>query len=204
MPRLRSYSPMAAGRPVPGPIKAGQALDVHVQQRAGLGPLVALERLPRRAAPPREAVTGKDLVDRRAGPVQQAGEATRAEVRALTCPADSLLLSWLEQPRRAARTRAAIRRPVSAGARFRGSVLPAMPPPMRRRDRDATRTRCRTERDTLPNKTNKGQPSGRSELRVSVNAHPGPPDCSSWRNRRDSGRARTNPSAVHNLCGQLI
>src|SRR3954452_2247607 len=68
-----------------------------------------------------------------------------------------------------------------------------MPPPMRRRDRHPASTRCRTERDTLPNKFDKGQPAGRSELGVSVNAHPGPPDLQSWRTAEASGRARTFP-----------
>src|SRR5829696_4690519 len=75
-----------------------------------------------------------------------------------------------------------------------------MPPPMRRRDRNGTHSSGGSQRASPINQSNKGQPPGRSELRVSVNAHPGPPDCSSWRNRRDSGRARTSSSTgVHNV-----
>jgi hypothetical protein len=76
-----------------------------------------------------------------------------------------------------------------------------MPPTVRGSHRNRTLISRRPERITLPNQSDKGQPPGRSELRVSVHAHPGPPDCSSWRNRRASGRARTSSRQPFTTCG---
>jgi hypothetical protein len=47
------------------------------------------------------------------------------------------------------------------------------------------------------------KPPRRSEARVSVHIHPGPPAAVSRRRHTTSGRARTSPQTFHNVCRQL-
>src|SRR5215212_5175498 len=186
---------------MPGLLKAFQAFGVHVQQRAGLRPLKAPKRLALPARPAREVVTVKDLPDRRAGPAEQAREATRPQIRASAGIANAALLELVKAPRRASRARAAISRPCPRSASRRVGRTPAMPPAMRRGERDSTLFSRGPKRAPSLNQLNQSQPSSRSDLRVSVNTHPGPPVLASWRTPRDSGRARTSPQPFTTSAG---
>src|SRR5215204_3081937 len=95
---------MASGavsvRPVTGLVEALQPIGVHVQQSAGLGPLVAArEPLTRRPAPLRAPVAMEDLPDRRAAIADQAGQPGRPVVGPLPGLEDSLLLIVGQPPR---------------------------------------------------------------------------------------------------------
>ena len=93
-------------RPVPGHVETLQALGVHVQQRARLGPLIAPKGpLPRRPAPSRDAVAGQHLPHRRAPKADQARQPGRSVVGPLARIQNALLDGVLELPRTRPRPR---------------------------------------------------------------------------------------------------
>jgi len=101
LPGLASLVLLAAltGRPVTGPIEAGKLERVDVQQRAGLGPFVALGGLRALGAPsPRDAVACENLVDRRAMAACEELQLQRAVVRLRPGDQDCLLRLDRQRP----------------------------------------------------------------------------------------------------------
>ena len=92
-----------AGRAVPGPPEARIAADVHVQQVAGAGPLVAIGLPARRARPAREAVAEEHLPDRLMRMPGRAGDQPRPPTRRLPDRADPRLSVRAEMTRLAPR-----------------------------------------------------------------------------------------------------
>ena len=175
------------------PAEARVAADVHVQQIARARPLVAVRgaaladaggaRCLGARAPSRPSnATGRSRRQPTADPNRSPGEPRRSaprvrrrgQPRLAMRPAGTVL-----QPRPATRVAAG-----EASASDATTYAPCRP---------KRRSRLPPLAATSPlDQQHQRPPPSRSELRVSVNAHPGPPDCSSWRNRRDSGRARTS------------
>ena len=109
--RVRVRLAAVAVRPVAGPVELGQLERVDVQQRAGLGPLIAARGLrPLAATLARHAVTLEHLPDRRAMPPGQELQLHRPPVGLLARGQDRLLGLDAQRPR----TRARPRRPACA------------------------------------------------------------------------------------------
>ena len=155
--------------PMPRLAEDRQLLGVHVQQRAGLSPLVAArDRRPRRAPPPRTAVTPEHLVDRRAAIADDPSKPRRSQIRPLARLHDPALDRLLKPPRTRARhrrasTQARPRDPVSVAG-----LLPAMPPPVRCGRRNRTRSRRGSQRAPTLDQTHQLQTAGHAELASTV------------------------------------
>ena len=140
------------------------------------------------------------LPNRRVRLAGSACDQSRPPARRLANSADPRLHVRARASRLPVRPARSILQPSASATLLNRRPKPAMPPPMRRGHRDRTLNSGGPKRAPSLDQFNKGQPPGRSELRVSVNAHPGPPVCSSWRNRRASGRARTTPQTAFTTC----
>src|SRR6185295_20150100 len=101
----------AAHGPVAGHGEARQALDVHVQQRARLAPLIALEALALAPRTARQLMARQHRPHRRSRMTNHPGQSTGAKVGSSARFADALLLGRRGAVRRAMRTRRAIKRP---------------------------------------------------------------------------------------------
>ena len=199
MPRCRSLRRAVAGDAVAGDAEAGELLDVHVQQRSRPRPFVAAEALPLPSRPAREPMSPEHLPDRRASPTHDPRQPAWAEVGLAAGPQDRLLLAGAQPPRLAQRPRGAI-----------DERRDDAPPSSQR-----CHQRCAVAGDTLKRaaarfsdipasiaSTSSRRPASPSLAlacnfitallwaRVLADAHSlkGGPD---------------DPSAVHNLCGQL-
>src|SRR5947209_2462176 len=134
----------------------------------------------------------------------QAGEPAWSEVRAPSCFADHQLLLRRRAPGRSPWPGTAIESPPSRPACELISSLPAPPPPVRGRRRDVQTGRGLPERRSRLDQRNKRRPARRSELRLMVLTHPGPPVSGVL---ADTRSLRTGPdvtSAVHKDPGLLI
>src|SRR4030095_17160328 len=125
-------------------------VGVDVQQRAGLAPLKALERLARAAATARDAVALEHPVDRPAVPADQRRQTHRPPVGASAGIEDDPLLGARQRPRTRPRDRTAWRTPHAAGAL---SLRRPTPPIARRDDRRRRTTQRESDRPRrLPRK----------------------------------------------------
>src|SRR3954454_13233561 len=176
--------------PVTGHVETRQALDVHVQQRARLAPLIALERLALGAPTTRKPATSEDRVHRRARMADQPGQPSRPEIGPPPRLAEALLLGRRGAPRRSMRPRAAIKRPPARRAVGRRRLPPAPPPPMRDRRRDVQTGRGLPERRAVTDELDQRHATCRSERRPMVLTHPGPPPPGVL---ADTKRLRTGP-----------
>jgi hypothetical protein len=156
---------------VAGLFDAGEPLHVHLQQRASSRPLVAMYRRPRRPRASGEAAASQHLRDRRAGPAHDPGQPRRPMSRRHTGDHDRFLLGRTQLQRRAMRPT----RPLSERSRTTPALQPAMPPTVRGRRRDSERGRGGSRRQTPIDGRYPRKPASRSQLRVSVQIHPGPP-----------------------------
>jgi hypothetical protein len=190
-----------AGDPVAGPLEAGVLACVHVQQVAGARPLVAAGRLPLDSRRPRKPRPSEHLPDGGMGEAGRAGDQPRPPAglaAAGTDPLGELGRQLLGRTAWPARTieQARQRRPC-----FLVSFLPAVPPAMRRRRRDAEAGRGLLQRHSLGDGGNERETASESELRVTVQRHPGSSfEYRSLARPTASKEGRIEPSAVHNLC----
>ena len=160
----------------PGAPKARVALDVHMQQIAGARPLVATER--RRWAPcgARQAVAARIAWTVECATPVCAGDQPRTPTRAHALRADARLELGIGAPRRAMRAAGAIQRP-SSRRRAPRRWPHARAPHQRCAVAGATERQaaaCLSVEPSLDQPDQLAAPS-RSELGVSVHAHPGPP-----------------------------
>jgi hypothetical protein len=127
-------------RPVAGPVELRQLEGIDVQQRAGLGPLIAPGRLPRLAAPlPAHAVALEHLPARRAVPAGQPRQAHRPPIGLLARAEDRLLVFVAERPRARLRDRSTRRTPRAAGPLDITGLKPPLPGRGHRRRRASHR-----------------------------------------------------------------
>jgi hypothetical protein len=164
-PCFRAHPPAGAlravtGDPVAGPPETRIARDVHMQQITGAGPLVPIRRLGHRSWPARQPVAAKDLPDRRVGEAGHPRDQPWPPTGLTSAGADRLLPLGRQKPRRASRPARAVKQRLHSAA----TVQPAMPPPMRRRRRDAEGGRGRLQRKTILNRPDQGKPPGHSSL----------------------------------------
>src|ERR671917_2823833 len=108
-------------------VKARRLVGVDVQQRPGLRPLKAFERLAAGAPTPRATVTTQHLPDRRAVKARQRRQSHRPPIRALTRIYDPLLLLCTERMRTRLRHRPARRQAAEVRATASVSLLPTQP-----------------------------------------------------------------------------
>src|SRR6266508_53824 len=134
--RLAPARGAVSGDRVTGPLEAGVAADVDVQQVAGARPLVAVGRLPWRARGPGDAGPLEHLPDRRVREACDARDQPRPPARLPPASADPLLQLGRELARAAARSARAIKQTRKARARLLARPAPAMPPAVRGRRRD--------------------------------------------------------------------
>ena len=165
------------GRPVPRPVELRQLERVDVQQRPGLGPLIAAAcSAAALAAPPaRDAMTRQHLVDRRAMPAGQELQLHRPVVGLLARGQDRPLSLSAQRPRTRPRPRGLrVRRHASDARSSSLAATPAMPPPMRRGRRNRTLSRRGPKRAPTLDQTNQLQTARQSELASTV-LHVRPP-----------------------------
>jgi hypothetical protein len=158
-----------------GPHEAGVAGDVHVQQVAGTGPLVAVGRLLGRSRRPRDPRPAQHLPHGRVREAGGAGDQPGSPPSAAAAGADRLLELRRQLARRAVRATRAIKEADQRLARLLARLQPAVPPTMRGRRRHAEGGRGRLQRHPLLDRLDHGQAAGQSELGVSVQVHPCPP-----------------------------
>ena len=156
-------------------LKTCVACGVHVQQVTRARPLIATHGISGRTRPAREPVAVKHLPDRRVWMTCLSSDQPRPPAGAPARLADPLLSRPIKEPRRAMRATAAIDRPRQRMSLLRRSDAISMPPAMGCRRRDAQRRRCLPERASLLDCLAQRQASCRSELRSTVDLHPGPP-----------------------------
>src|SRR3954463_7879957 len=161
--------------PVTGHVETRQALDVHVQQRARLAPLIALERLALGAPTTRNPATREARVHRRARMAAQPGQPSRPEIGPPPRLADALLLGRRRATRRSMRPRAAIKRPPARRTVGRQRLPPAPAPPRRGRRRGVQAAPGLPNPPAAPAELAQRQGPCRSERRPMVLTHPGPP-----------------------------
>ena len=199
--RLRAHpvarSPRAiAGDAVAGPQEARIARDVHVQQIAGTGPLVAVGRLLGYSRAPREPVAAEHLPDRRVREPGRSGDQAWTPAGLSTAVADPFLQLGGEKTRRSVWTAGAIQQRIRQAA----AIEPAMPPTMRRRRRDTESGRRLLQRETTLDRAHQRETASQSELGVSVQQHPSPPlSVESGKTHSLKGGPDRTPT-VHNLC----
>ncbi len=126
-------------------------------------------------------MTVKHLPDCRVRDHRLAGNETRSPTSALPCLADPLLAGRIKQPGRAMRSTRSVGCPRQRMSLLRRSDTVSMPPPMRGSRRDIQQRRGLPERHTALNCLAQRQASSRSELRSTVDLHPGPPSLMSSR-----------------------
>ena len=159
---------------VPGPREARRAGDVHVQEVARAGPLVAVGGLLQRPRRPRDPRPAQHLPDGRVGEAGRGRNEPRSPACRLAAGADALLELGSELARAAARPTRAIDKTGEAHARL-SRLAPAVPPAMRGRRRHAEGGRGRLEAHSSLDCLDEGEAAGQSELGITVESHPGPP-----------------------------
>src|SRR5215207_4160299 len=159
---------------VAGALEAGEAADVHVEQVPGAGPLVAVGGLPRRALGARDAGSLQHLPDRRVREARERGDEPRSPTRLPAAGADSLLQLGGELARARVRPARAIEQTDASGASLLARLLPAMPPAVSGRGRDAEGARGRLQARSSFDRLHERETAGQSELGVTVKRHPGP------------------------------
>ena len=176
------------------------AADVHVQQVAGAGPLVAPGRLPLRPRAPRESVPAKHLPDGRVREAGRGRDQAWAPAGAAAAGADPCLQRRSELARRATGSARAIAQAGAAAAVLLAGRRPAMPPAMRGRGRDAEGRRGGLDAHSPFDCQHERQAAGQSELGVTVKRHPGPSfGRESWQTHSLKGGPDVL-SGVHNVC----
>ena len=167
--------------PVAGAVELGQLERVDVQQRPGLGPLIAPRGLRALGAPlTTDTVTLEDLPDRRTVPTRQPRQAHRPPVGLRSGVEDRPLVLHAERPRARARPRGPRAQTLKARALLIAGVLPTMPPAVRGRRRDAQAGRGLPERRPLLDQPNQLTATLQSELAPTV-LHVRPPSVmQSW------------------------
>src|SRR6266508_1548897 len=188
---------------VTGGEEARIASDVHVQQVARAGPLVAAGRFAPSARAGSQAVAAQHLRDRRVRVREFERQQPRPPAGAAPSGADPPLLADREQPWHPARAARPVIEADACAPLLGARLAPAPRPATGRRRRDAEGGRGRPQRASLFDRTHERVATGQSELRVTVNLHPGPSSRSeSWQTHSLEGGPDV-PSAVHNLCGRV-
>src|SRR5205807_6006196 len=171
-----------------GSLKASEALRVHVQKIARAIPFVAADLPSGGLGDPGASVAAQHLVDGRVGVAGDARDQPRAPAGVLPDLADPLLLFGGEHARAAVRTARALRKAGERPALDGGGLEPAVPPAMGGRRRYVEGGRGRPQCHSVLDRQNECVASGKSEFRVTVPIHPGPPLVVSPRRPTASGR----------------
>ena len=193
-----------AGDRVPGASEARVALDVHVQQVTRARPLIATHLPARRTRRPRAAVATQNGVHGRVRHPRLPGEQPWPPPGALPRLTDPPLGLGIGAPRRPARPAGRIERPRPRSPLLGRGLALADRPPMRRGRRHGEGGGRRPLRPALlTDQPDQLATASRSELRISVNAHPGPP--LEWISRK-THTLRSGPDVplpAHNLPGHV-
>ncbi len=164
-----------AGYAVTGPQEARVAGNVHVQEIAGAGPLVAVGRLLGLSGRPRQPRSPQHLPDGRVAEASGAGDQPRSPAGFAAAGTDRLLEVRCELAWRAVWTTRAVEQAAQRAPSLVRCLCPAMPPAVRRRRRHAEGGRGRLQRQSILDRSHECKATGQSELGVSVQMHPRPP-----------------------------
>src|SRR5439155_19197410 len=126
--RMRRLAPARraiAGDGVARPLEAGVAADIHVQQIAGAGPLVAVGGLPRWPWRAGDARPLEHLPDRRVSKAGESSDQPRTPARLAAAGADPLLQLGVKLARAVAGSAGAIEQTAEARARLLARLAPA-------------------------------------------------------------------------------
>src|SRR5262249_33744275 len=151
-----------------------------------------------------EAVPAKHLRDRRVRMPQPHRQQPWPPAGTTTRRTDSPLRSQREQPRHPPWPARAIVQTHQRRTILLTRLTPPCRPSTRRRSRNVERGRRRPHRATVLDRTHQRVAASQSELRVTVNNHPGLLRIVSPRRPTASKEARMNLSTVHNLCRHVI
>ena len=174
-------------------LKARMAGGVHVQQISRARRLIASGGLTRRTRDPREAMTMQHLPHRRVRVSGPAGHKPWSPPGVPPGFTDALLLDRVQQSRAAPRTAGTVEQPDTRSKLANAGIQPSMPPAMSCRHRDTEAASGLSQRHPIHHRLRQRQAPSRSELRSTVDLHPGPPRLVSFRRHTAWDEARMPP-----------